>query len=282
MEESNLKISQVFRQQWRLILIVTLLFTCLCAVLIYQYKPIYRAKVMLAPLTELDSSFQNVTLMNYFEISKEKNFNLTEMYALFVSYLVSPTIRRMFYTQIYWPSFEHSQLDKKGYDNFSKVYDIQLYLENKEQKYLVSAAGMNSKKAIEKLNKYIAFVNQKAFEALVLYTANRRKIVDDELLFPIVPRKAEFYQNDISSLNFKIFSMLSRLYEANYLSFKPPLIKSSVVALFRYDPEVTLSSTELGPRLTRVLYLGIFGGLILGFLIGAFRIGLQRTSKAPN
>lgn len=280
MEDSNLKISQVFRQQWRLILVVTLFFTCLCALFIYQHKPIYRAKVMLTPLTSLNSSFQNVSLMNYFEISKEKNFNLTEIYSFFVRYLTSLGVRQMFYTQIYSPSFEHGQLDKNGYDNFSKIYDIQIYMENKERKFLVSATDRNSKKAIEKLNKYIAFVNQKAFEELSRYIENRNKIVRDELLLPATPRRVDFYQSDINSLNFKTFYMLSKIYSENYMSFKPPLIRGPVVELFNYESSVILYSTILESRLTKTLCLGIFGGLILGFLIGAFRIGAQRAPKS--
>lgn len=275
---SNLEISQVFRQQKRLILVVTLLFTCFCALFIYQHQPIYRAKVILAPLTELDSSFQNVSLMNYFEISKEKNFNLTEIYNLFTDYLNSSYLKKLFYANIYFPSLKQSQLDRilnNAYQNFFKIYDIQLYQEDKQRKYTVSARATSSKLAVKRLNQYVTYANQEVFERLALYIANRKRIVHNALYSPITPLKANFYQSDNSSLNFKIFNLLSKFYDENHILFNPPLTHRPMVDLFRYDSSIILYNTNLEPRLSKVLCLGLFGGLILGFLIGAFRIGLQ-------
>ena len=278
-EDSYLKASQIFIQQKWLILIVAGFFTFGCAVLIYTYKPVYEASIVLGPVTEVDASFPKVTSFHYLEESKIRNFNLTEINNLLYAYMYSPGIKQLFYNQIYLPAFSVKKTltpSKKLEKRFSETYNVRIY-KNDRKKFLVSVTAERSQTAIKELKKFIFFINKKASERVIVLTERRIDAIKNGLILQRTPLRDELYRQDEPTFSFKVFQLLTEISDTPF-----SLVKYGNFNLFQYDSPIVIYSTAFHSKLKATLILGILGGMLLGFLAAAFRMGLQKHSNTIN
>ena len=265
MDNSYIKVSQVFLQQKWLILAITVIFTLLCAFFIYKHKPSYEAKVVLGPLLEVD----NVKYEN----------NLTDFYTLFASHA-----KQFFYNSIYLSSSKKTNIStEKLFKRFSESYKIKVDNSHKIYKYIVTVTADSPNKAIKELSIFTWFIKS-AYERLIftrfIKNAYERPIVVNvslnKALKIILPLQCTQLEN---ARNF--FQVLININEVKNLN-NMLLVNNSVFNLSQDESPILLENTNLEPKFKKILTLGLLGGLLLGFFAGACRMGLQKKTSTQS
>lgn len=235
-EHCYLRLSHVFLNQKKLILVTMLVVTLFWGLYIYAHKTTYQASVLIGPLRTVDNShFLSTPLKEYWDITK--------LYELFSVSMHSLSVRKLFYQQVVVP-YGFTLIERSSLEH---------------EQYYIAFTHDNPAGALECIKKFIAIINKCANEQLALAIA--RKKIDGVLANKTKRSSLNVVQSGVENIQ------VSSIIIAQQLS------SMQLIDLFHYDSPVILSSTMLESKLTSTLVLGIIGGLILGFFIATLRIG---------
>ena len=163
----------LFQQKW-LILIITLFCLIISGTYIICAQPVYEAKVYIAAPREEDVSSLNIDhnfKLNNGHIFRTKKLNAKEIYQIFTDEMLSTSIKKNFFKQVYWPSLTDTQRNSipqdKLYANYSKQISIKEDTRVQPNKYTIIVSANSPTKADQWLKEFITLVKKKAISELV-------------------------------------------------------------------------------------------------------------------
>lgn len=281
-----LKISHVFLDQKWLIIAITFLVTLLTGILIYKQNPIYEAKVIIGPpILERVSMLHSLPFI-YLHSSQESDFSASELLDMFTQSFNRPLVKILFYAQVYLPLFHPEEKNRSilsgFYSKYIKEFKILNHYSNMQNKLTITFTSDSSLNAINKLKKFISFVNQKANEQFKQIQNARKKTIAFALWQQInLLKKIETVskKNNFDNKNFlpSIAPLFIELSEKKLNFYNIPLNPNNTINLFKYDSEIIITHLAIESRPKKTLILGIAGGLILGFFVASLRISMKSS-----
>lgn len=279
--DSWLTISQIFRQQKKLILIVIVFYTLLTGLLVMKQKPVYKAQVLIKPAEGLLVNESPIIADNQILFSM---IDLQRLYSLGISSIL---MKDLFYEEKYLPSLsgKKNQLGSfKLYTDFNKLLLVRKDYTTKNKYYELTALADSPDKAINILEQFIVYINSKANVLLELLVAERKMLQLSspqnnwlsELLWT-----NEIMNNGINVTN-NVNESLIKLYRKDYSLFMMPLTFNPVVNFYSYYSPLQVSNTGIKEPLKATLILGVAGGLLLGFFAASLRVGSTKSSAVSN